>query len=65
MIIDIFSIFDPKTLSSIFFRNCKNLQYLSIDCVKITDKGIAYLTMGDGLKQLLHVDISGCNVSTD
>ena len=44
------------------YRNCKNLQYLSLAfCVKLTEKGFAYLLSGEGLKNLVYIDLSGCN----
>lgn len=46
----------------IFLRNCKNLQYLSLAfCTKITDKGFSYLSAGEGLKNLVYIDLSGCH----
>jgi F-box/leucine-rich repeat protein 13 len=43
-------------------RNCKNLQYLSLAfCVRITDKGLSYVSAGAGLKNLVYIDLSGCH----
>ena len=47
--------------SSSFTRNCKHLQYLSIAfCIRITDKGFAYLPLGGALGNLIYIDLSGC-----
>ena len=43
------------------FRNCHNLQYLSVAyCKKLTDKGLMYLSGGKGAKRLVYLDMSGC-----
>ena len=46
-------------------RNCRNLQYLSLAfCTKITDKTFSFIVSGSGLKELIHIDLSGCNKVT-
>ncbi|KAI3371433.1 hypothetical protein L3Q82_024023, partial [Scortum barcoo] len=53
-----------KTLRELS-RNCLNLQYLSLAyCYTFTDKGLMYLTTGEGCHSLIHLDLSGCTQMT-
>jgi hypothetical protein len=44
-----------------FFRNCVNLQYLSLSgCPGFTDKGLSYLSHGKGARKMSYLDLSAC-----
>ncbi|XP_074644631.1 F-box and leucine-rich repeat protein 13-like isoform X2 [Tubulanus polymorphus] len=44
-----------------FGKYCKTLQYLSIAyCKRFTDKGLYYLSNGEGCKKLIYLDLSNC-----
>lgn len=43
-------------------RSCINLQYLSLAyCYRVSEKGLTYLNTGKGCRNLIHLDLSGCN----
>ncbi|XP_075870871.1 F-box and leucine-rich repeat protein 13 [Nelusetta ayraudi] len=46
-------------------RSCINLQYLSLAyCYRVSEKGLTYLNTGKGCRNLIHLDLSGCNQIT-
>ncbi|XP_015259673.1 PREDICTED: LOW QUALITY PROTEIN: F-box/LRR-repeat protein 13, partial [Cyprinodon variegatus] len=47
------------------FRNCPNLQYLSLAyCRRFTDEGFLYLSTGKGAPNLIHLNLSECTQMT-
>ena len=51
-----------NSIMLVYLRNCKNLQFLSLAfCTKISDKGFSYLSSGEGLKNIVYIDLSGCH----
>lgn len=46
----------------LWHRSCVNLQYLSLAyCYRVTEKGLSYLNTGKGCRNLIHLNLSGCN----
>lgn len=53
--------FPSPLLSPCLFRHFHNLQILSLAyCRKFTDKGLQYLSLGNGCHKLIYLDLSGC-----